>query len=68
VAEKRKYAISGTPRFKIQGTTVDMDILDIEHQKKYRSGVGMLLYLTKYSRPDICNIVYDFSKCTDSDT
>ena len=29
---------------------------------KYRSGVGMLLFLVKYSRPDISNTVRELSK------
>ena len=31
-------------------------------QTKYRSGVGMLLFLVKYSRPDIANAVRELSK------
>jgi hypothetical protein len=58
----------GTPRFKIQRPTEDMDILDVVHQKKDCTGVGMLLYLTKYSRPDICNVVREISKFMDSST
>ena len=49
VQENRNYKTPGTPRFKIQHTSKDMDVLDPICQKKYRSGVGMLLYLTKYS-------------------
>jgi hypothetical protein len=45
-----------------------MDVLDNNHQRKYRSGVGMLLYLTKYSRQDISKIVRELSKCMDSAT
>jgi hypothetical protein len=45
-----------------------MDVLDTQSQRKYRSGVGMLLYLTKYSQPDISNIVQELSKCIDSVT
>jgi hypothetical protein len=58
----------GTSRFKIQRPTEDMDVLDVEYQKKYCPGVGMLLYLTKYSRPDIFNVVRELSKCMDSAT
>jgi hypothetical protein len=46
---KRKFLTPGTPRFKIQRSTIDMDVLDPQSQRKYRSGVSMLLYLTKYS-------------------
>jgi hypothetical protein len=34
-------------------------------QTKYRSGVGMLLYLIKYLRPDLANVVRELSKCMD---
>jgi hypothetical protein len=44
---KRKFLTPGTPRFKIQRSTINMDVLDPQSQKKYRSGVSMLLYLTK---------------------
>jgi hypothetical protein len=49
VEGKRKVLTPGTPRFKIQRSTINMDVLDPQSQRKYRSGVGMLLYLTKYS-------------------
>ena len=32
-----------------------------EDQKKYRSGIGMLLYLVKFSRPDISNALRELS-------
>jgi hypothetical protein len=59
---KRKFFTPGTPRFKIQRSTINMDVLDTQSQRKYRSGVGMLLYLTKYSQPDISNIVQKLLK------
>jgi hypothetical protein len=43
-----------------------MDVLDTQSQRKYRSGVGMLIYLTKYSQLDISNIIRELSKCMDS--
>jgi hypothetical protein len=46
---KRKFLTPGTPRFKIQRSTINMDVLDAQFQRKYRSGVGMLLNQTKYS-------------------
>ena len=39
-----------------------------EKQQRYRSGVGMLLYLIKYSRPDISNSVRELSKVNDGAT
>jgi hypothetical protein len=51
----------GTPRFKIQKSTDDLEVINDDFQRKYRSGVGMLLYLTKYSHPDISNIVRELS-------
>ena len=32
-----------------------------EDQQKYRSGIGMLLYLVKLSRPDILNAFRELS-------
>ena len=39
-----------------------------ENQRKYRSGVCMLLYLVKFSRPDISNVVRDLSSYEWSNT
>ena len=39
--------------------------LQNERQTKYRSGVGMLLYLIKFSRPDISNSVRELTKVMD---
>jgi hypothetical protein len=66
IKDMRKFMTSGTPRFKIQRSIEDVEVLDSENQKNYCSGVGMLLYLTKYSRPDISNIVRELSKCMDA--
>jgi hypothetical protein len=44
------------------------DAINENFQNRYRSGVGMLLYLTKYSQPDLCNVVRELSKCMDKAT
>jgi hypothetical protein len=63
IKKMRKYLTPGTPRFKIQRFTDDLEVINDDLQRKYRSGVGMLLYLTKYTRPDISNIIRELSKC-----
>ena len=40
----------------------DSEIINSEGQTSYRSGIGMLLYLVKYSRPDIANCVRELAK------
>jgi hypothetical protein len=65
VKSKRVYKTPGTPRFKIVCPDNDDDIIEPNLQSRYRSGVGMLLYLIKYSRPDLCNVVRELSKCMD---
>ena len=42
--------------------------LKADEQKLYRSGVGMLLWLTKHSRPDLSNAVREASKVMDGAT
>lgn len=44
------------------------DLLNKEDQTRYRSGVGMLLYLVKHSRPDLNNAVRELSKVMDGAT
>ena len=43
-------------------------VLTPAQQTKYRSGVGMLLYLVKHSRPDIANAVRELTKVLDKAT
>ena len=56
------YGMPGTPRFKFVRPNNE-DKIDSVMQSKYRSGVGMMLYLIKYSRPDLANVVRELSKC-----
>ena len=39
--------------------------LDEKRHSMYRSGVGMLLYLVKHSRPDLANPIRELSKVLD---
>ena len=42
--------------------------INAEKQTLYRSGVGMLMFLVKYSRPDLANSVRELSKANDGAT
>ena len=58
------YRTPGTPGqtlIRKVGATISQ-----EQQSIYRSGVGMLLYLVKHTRPDIANAVRELSKCLDN--
>jgi hypothetical protein len=44
------------------------DVLSSKDQTKYHSGVGILLYLVKHSRPDISNVVRELTKVLDGAT
>jgi hypothetical protein len=62
------YKTSGTPRFKINHSDDGSELFDFEIQNRYLSGVRMLLHLTKYARPDLCNLARQLSKCMDKAT
>jgi hypothetical protein len=53
---------------KVMRPTSDEEIVSSDKQGLYPSGVGMLLWLTKHSRPDIANAVRESSKVMDSAT
>jgi len=57
-----EYRTPGTPGIGVSRPTDGDDGIDSERQTIYRSGVGMLLYLVKHSRPDISNAVRELSK------
>ena len=56
----------GSPRFTARRLENQEDKVSPEEHETYRSGVGTLLYLTKHSRPDICNPVRELSKTMDA--
>jgi hypothetical protein len=70
VESSKIYKTPGTPG---QGVSRPRDdernsIVGSEDHKLYRTGVGMLLYLVKHSRPDISNVVRELSKVLDGPT
>ena len=58
----------GTPRQIVVKSDNEDDWIGKDEQDRYRSGVGMLLYLVKHSRPDIANPVRELSKVLDGAT
>ena len=64
--KERLSLTPGSPRFTARRTENPDDKVSSEEHETYRSGVGTLLYLTKHSRPDICNPVRELSKTMDA--
>ena len=58
-----KYRTPGTPGFGIVKTENESEMIAEDKQSRYRTGVGMLMYLIKHSRPDIANAVRELAKC-----
>jgi hypothetical protein len=67
VKKLHEYKTPGTPNLNMVRNTDDKLALPKEKQSLYQSGVGML-YLVKYSRPDIANAVGELSKVLDGST
>ena len=62
-AMKERLSLTpGNPRFTATRVENREDKVNPEEHETYRSGVGTLLYLTKQSRPDICNPVRELPK------
>ena len=56
----------GTPRFIAMRVADEEYKLTAKEHATYRSRVGSSLYLTKHSRPDLCNAVRESSKTMDT--
>lgn len=65
VSSMPQYKTPGTPSFKVFRNKEEAEKISKEQQSRYRTGVGMLLYLVKHSRPDIANSVRELSKVLD---
>ena len=68
VKNRRTYKTPGTPSLSLVREKDESQCVSAEKQTLYRSGVGMLLYLVKHSRPDIANCVRELSKVLDGTT
>ena len=56
------YKTPGTPGVGLERPKNQESELEPSLQELYRSGVGMLLYLVKHTRPEISNVVRELSK------
>ena len=66
-AMKERLSLTpGTPRFTARRLENPEGKVSPKEHETYRSGVGELLYLTKHSRPDMCNPVRELSKTMDA--
>ena len=65
-AMKERLSLTpGTPRFTARRLENPEDKVSPKEHETYRSAVGTLLYLTKHTRPDICNPVRELSNTMD---
>jgi hypothetical protein len=60
-----EYGMPSTPQFKIVRPGDDIQRIDLNLQISYSLVMGMLLFLIKYSRQDLANVVRELSKCMD---
>jgi hypothetical protein len=68
VSEIKEYKTPTAPKTSIIWSQLGDPSIDPEKQNLFRSGIGMLLYLIKHSRPDISNSTRELSKVADGET
>ena len=64
----RSFKTPAGPKTIVMRPLPDDPKLSEEQQSRYRSGVGMLLYLIKHSRPDLANAIRELTKVLDGAT
>ena len=64
--KERLSLTPGTQRYTARRLENLEDKISPEEHETYKSGLGTLLYLTKHSRPYICNPVREISKTMDA--
>jgi hypothetical protein len=65
VESLKEYPTPASPRSIVKRPKKEDIFISVEMQIKFRSGVGMLLYMVKHSRFDISNAVRELSKVAD---
>ena len=62
------YKTPASTGFRIERCTDPNEKLEPKKQTMYHSGIGILMFLVKFSRPDISNSVQELSKSNDGAT
>ena len=62
------YKTGGTPGKGVLRPQTDEEKVDAKTHSQYRSGVGLILYLVRKSRPELSNAVRELSKVVDGPT
>lgn len=57
-----KSNLPSLPGLNLMRPKDDDELIKAKLQEQYRSGVGMLLYLIKYTQPDIANTIREHTK------
>jgi hypothetical protein len=68
IQTERIYKTPAAPKSVVMRPAKEDKLIEFEDQHKYRSAVGMLMYLVKHSRPDIANAVRELTKVLDGAT
>ncbi len=68
ITTERIYKTPAAPKTVVMRPEPNDPLITSERQTLYRSGVGMLLYLVKHSRPDLANAVRELTKVLDGAT
>jgi hypothetical protein len=68
VESLKAFSTPAPPRTMVNRLDKDDTLIPVDQQKKYRSGVGMLLYLVKHTRLYLANSVRELSKVADGAT
>jgi hypothetical protein len=68
ITTERVYKTPAAPKSIVMRPAPGDVLITLDEQHKYRSGVGMLMYLVKHSRPDIANAVRELTKVLDGAT
>jgi hypothetical protein len=68
VESLKKFSTPAPPRTMVKPPDKEDTLIQVDQQTKYRSGVGMLLYLVKHTRFNIANSFREQSKVSDGAT